>query len=155
MIKKILVANRGEIACRIIKACKEMQISTVAVYSDVDSESPHVLMADEAILIGPANPSESYLDFDKTVDDLDDVSDGTTYGKVKNTNLTSNDVDHTKILNIGSYSHSDIDTHIDDTSNPHDTSMVNLIDTTISSPSNYQTLIYHSHQVFFQDNPWF
>jgi acetyl-CoA carboxylase biotin carboxylase subunit len=65
MIKKILVANRGEIACRIIKACKEMQISTVAVYSDVDSESPHVLMADEAILIGPANPSESYLDFDK------------------------------------------------------------------------------------------
>ena len=68
MIKKILVANRGEIACRIIKACKEMQISTVAVYSDVDSESPHVLMADEAILIGPANPSESYLDFDKIVD---------------------------------------------------------------------------------------
>ncbi len=67
MIKKILVANRGEIACRIIKACKEMQISTVAVYSDVDSESPHVLMADEAILIGPANPSESYLDFDKII----------------------------------------------------------------------------------------
>jgi acetyl-CoA carboxylase biotin carboxylase subunit len=68
MIKKILIANRGEIACRIIKACKEMQISAVAVYSDVDSESPHVLMADEAILIGPANPSESYLDFDKIVD---------------------------------------------------------------------------------------
>ena len=68
MIKKILIANRGEIACRIIKACKEMQISTVAVYSDVDSESPHVLMADEAISIGPANPSESYLDFDKIVD---------------------------------------------------------------------------------------
>ena len=67
MIKKILVANRGEIACRIIKACKEMQISTVAVYSDVDSESPHVLMADETILIGPANPSESYLDFDKII----------------------------------------------------------------------------------------
>ena len=67
MINKILVANRGEIACRIIKACKEMQISTVAVYSDVDSESPHVLMADEAILIGPANPSESYLNFDKIV----------------------------------------------------------------------------------------
>lgn len=67
MIKKILVANRGEIACRIIKACKEMQISTVAVYSDVDSESPHVLMADEAILIGPANPSKSYLDFDKII----------------------------------------------------------------------------------------
>jgi len=67
MIKKILVANRGEIACRIIKACKEMQISTVAVYSDVDSEAPHVLMADEAVLIGPAIPSESYLNFDKVV----------------------------------------------------------------------------------------
>ena len=68
MIKKILIANRGEIACRIIQACKEMQISTVAVYSDVDSGAPHVLMADEAILIGPANPSESYLNFDRIVD---------------------------------------------------------------------------------------
>lgn len=67
MIKKILVANRGEIACRIIKACKEMQISTVAVYSDVDSGAPHVSMADEAVLIGPATPSESYLNFDKVV----------------------------------------------------------------------------------------
>lgn len=65
MIKKILIANRGEIACRIIKACKEMNISTVAVYSDVDFDSPHVLMADEAVAIGPANPSESYLNFDK------------------------------------------------------------------------------------------
>ena len=67
MINKVLVANRGEIACRIIKACKEMQISTVAVYSDVDSGAPHVLMADEAILIGSATPSESYLNFDKIV----------------------------------------------------------------------------------------
>ena len=68
MIRKVLVANRGEIACRIIKACKEMQISSVAVYSEVDSDSPHVLMADEAISIGPANPSESYLNFDKIVE---------------------------------------------------------------------------------------
>ncbi len=68
MIRKILVANRGEIACRIIKACKEMQISSVAVYSEVDSDSPHVLMADEAVSIGPANPSESYLNFDKIVE---------------------------------------------------------------------------------------
>jgi len=67
MIKKILIANRGEIACRIIKACKEMSIGTVAVYSEVDSDSPHVLMADEAVEIGPANPSESYLNFDKIV----------------------------------------------------------------------------------------
>ena len=67
VIKKILVANRGEIACRIIKACKEMKIKTVAVYSEVDTNSPHVLMADQAIDIGPANPSESYLNFDKIV----------------------------------------------------------------------------------------
>ena len=74
MIKKILIANRGEIACRIIKACKEMSIGTVAVYSEVDSDSPHVLMADEAIEIGPANPSESYLNFDKIVNAAKDTS---------------------------------------------------------------------------------
>jgi len=68
MIRKILIANRGEIACRIIKACKEMQISSVAVYSEVDLDSPHVLMADEAVLIGSANPSESYLNFNKIID---------------------------------------------------------------------------------------
>ena len=74
MIRKILIANRGEIACRIIKACKEMKIGTVAVYSDVDSDSPHVLMADEAIEIGPANPSESYLNFDKIVNAAKDTN---------------------------------------------------------------------------------
>ena len=74
MIRKILIANRGEIACRIIKACKEMKISTVAVYSDVDSDSPHVLMADEAVEIGPANPSESYLNFDKIVNAAKDTN---------------------------------------------------------------------------------
>jgi len=67
LIKKILIANRGEIACRIIKACKEMKIRTVAVYSEVDSNSPHVLMADQAVDIGPANPLESYLNFDKII----------------------------------------------------------------------------------------
>ena len=67
MINRILIANRGEIACRIIRACNEMSIETVAVYSDVDSDSPHVLMADQAVEIGPANPSESYLNFDKIV----------------------------------------------------------------------------------------
>jgi len=68
MFKKILIANRGEIACRIIKACQEMKIKTVAIYSDIDSEAPHVMMADESIAIGPANPSESYLNFDKVID---------------------------------------------------------------------------------------
>ena len=67
MIKKILIANRGEIACRVIRACKEMSIKSVSVYSDVDVNSPHVSMADEAVCIGPANPSESYLNFDKII----------------------------------------------------------------------------------------
>ena len=67
MFKKILIANRGEIACRIIKACQEMKIKTVAIYSNIDSESPHVMMADESVEIGPANPSESYLNFDKVI----------------------------------------------------------------------------------------
>ncbi len=61
MFKKILIANRGEIACRIIWTCKEMGIKTVAVYSEADEESLHVRFADEAIRIGPANPRQSYL----------------------------------------------------------------------------------------------
>ena len=61
MFKKILIANRGEIAVRIIRACKEWGISTVAVHSDVDRESMHVRMADESICIGSHQPSSSYL----------------------------------------------------------------------------------------------
>ena len=61
MFKKILIANRGEIALRIIRTCKEMGIQTVAVYSVADEESLHVKFADEAVCIGPANSSESYL----------------------------------------------------------------------------------------------
>ena len=61
MFKKILIANRGEIALRIIRTCKEMGIKTVAVYSVVDKESLHVKFADEAVCIGPANSSDSYL----------------------------------------------------------------------------------------------
>lgn len=62
MFKKILIANRGEIALRIIRTCKEMGIKTVAVYSTADKESLHVRFADEAICIGPAPSNESYLD---------------------------------------------------------------------------------------------
>ena len=61
MFKKILVANRGEIAVRIIRACKELNIPTVAVHSDVDSESMHVRLADESICIGSHKPQNSYL----------------------------------------------------------------------------------------------
>ncbi|QMU62907.1 MAG: acetyl-CoA carboxylase biotin carboxylase subunit [Flavobacteriaceae bacterium] len=61
MFKKILIANRGEIALRILRTCKEMGIKTVAVYSTVDAESLHVKFADEAVCIGPAPGSESYL----------------------------------------------------------------------------------------------
>ena len=65
MFEKILVANRGEIAVRIIRACKEMNIRTVAVYSEIDANSMHVQMADEAICIGKAPSSESYLRIDR------------------------------------------------------------------------------------------
>jgi acetyl-CoA carboxylase biotin carboxylase subunit len=68
MIKKILVANRGEIAVRIIRACKEMGIKTVAVYSEVDRKALHVQLADEAYLIGPPAPLESYLNMGKIID---------------------------------------------------------------------------------------
>ena len=61
MFKKILIANRGEIALRVLKACKEMGIESVAVYSEPDKELKHVKMADEAICIGPAQSSKSYL----------------------------------------------------------------------------------------------
>ena len=61
MFKKILVANRGEIAVRIIRACKELNIPTVAIHSDVDADSMHVRLADESICIGSHKPQNSYL----------------------------------------------------------------------------------------------
>ena len=67
MFEKILVANRGEIAVRIIRACKELNIRTVAVYSEVDVNSMHVQLADEAICIGKAPSSESYLRIDRLI----------------------------------------------------------------------------------------
>lgn len=65
MIKKVLIANRGEIAVRIIRACREMGISTVAVYSEADRDALHTLLADEAICIGPAPSKESYLNMER------------------------------------------------------------------------------------------
>ena len=67
MFKKILIANRGEIACRIIKTAKKMGIKTVAVYSEADEYAKHVIEADESIFIGPAVASESYLSIEKII----------------------------------------------------------------------------------------
>lgn len=67
MIKKILIANRGEIAVRIIRACREMGIETVAVYSEADRDALHAKLADEAVCIGPAASSESYLSMDRII----------------------------------------------------------------------------------------
>ena len=67
MFDKILIANRGEIAVRIIATCREMGIKTVAIYSEVDKDSLHVLEADQAVCLGSAEPSESYLNMDKLI----------------------------------------------------------------------------------------
>lgn len=67
MFKKILIANRGEIAVRIIRACKEMDIDTVAVYSEADKEALHVMLADEAVCIGPAKSKDSYLNIQNII----------------------------------------------------------------------------------------
>ena len=67
MFSKILIANRGEIAVRIIRACKEMGILTVAVFSEVDREALHVSLADESYCIGPAAAGESYLNMTKAM----------------------------------------------------------------------------------------
>lgn len=68
MMNKILIANRGEIAVRIIRACKEMNIKTVAVYSDVDKDAMHTRLADEAVCIGPADSTKSYLNFKNIIE---------------------------------------------------------------------------------------
>ena len=67
MFKKILIANRGEIACRVIATARKMGIQTVAVYSEADKEARHVQLADEAVLLGPAPSRESYLVADKII----------------------------------------------------------------------------------------
>jgi propionyl-CoA carboxylase alpha chain len=68
MFKRILIANRGEIACRVIKTARRMGIATVAVYSDADRDALHVQMADEAVHIGPPAAAQSYLDIEKILE---------------------------------------------------------------------------------------
>src|SRR5579859_1933243 len=68
MFTKILIANRGEIAVRIIRACQELGVATVAVYSELDRDAPHVRRADEAFLLGPGPANESYLVINKLIE---------------------------------------------------------------------------------------
>ena len=68
IMNKILIANRGEIAVRIIRACKEMNIKTVAVYSEADKDALHTHLADEAVCIGPADPRKSYLNYKNIIE---------------------------------------------------------------------------------------
>src|SRR2546421_4893537 len=68
MFSKVLIANRGEIAVRIVRACEELGIATVAVYSELDRDAIHVKRAGEAFLLGPGPASESYLNIDKLIE---------------------------------------------------------------------------------------
>ena len=65
---KILIANRGEIACRVIRTARKLGYATVAVYSDADRDAPHVALADEAVHIGPSSAAQSYLKIDAILD---------------------------------------------------------------------------------------
>ena len=76
MFEKVLVANRGEIAIRVMRALKEMGIASVGVYSEADRETPHVREADEAYLLGPALPAESYLSIEKILEVAAQVGGG-------------------------------------------------------------------------------
>ena len=68
MFTKVLIANRGAIACRVIRTLRRLGVAAVAVYSEADAESMHVAMADESVCIGPAAPASSYLSMQRIID---------------------------------------------------------------------------------------
>ena len=68
MFRRVLIANRGEIAVRIMRACRESAVETVAVYSEADADAPHVVQADRAVCIGPPPSRESYLNIPRLID---------------------------------------------------------------------------------------
>lgn len=109
MIQKILVANRGEIALRIMRTCREMQIKTVAIYSTPDAATPHVQFADESVWVGEAASSKSYLDIDKVIDaakktGADAIHPG--YGFLSENGTFSNRCKEEDIIFIGPSAHS-------------------------------------------------
>ena len=76
MIKKVLIANRGEIALRVVRACQELGVRTVAVYSDADARAPHVREADEAVHVGPPPSAQSYLVGERIVEAAEAMARG-------------------------------------------------------------------------------
>ena len=76
MLEKVLIANRGEIALRVLRACKELGIKTVAVHSTADRDLMHVRLADESVCIGPPSPTESYLNIPRIISAME-VTDAT------------------------------------------------------------------------------
>ena len=104
MIKKILIANRGEIACRIIKTAKKLKIKTVSIYSDSDINAEHVLMSDESYYLGPSEASKSYLNISKIIEicknaEVDAVHPG--YGFLSENSNFVRELSKNKIIFIG------------------------------------------------------
>jgi len=107
-MKKILIANRGEIAIRVMRTARQMGIKTVAVYSEADRNAPHVRFADEAVLLGPAPSSESYLVMDKIIEaakatGADGIHPG--YGFLSENAVFANKVTANGIIFIGPNTH--------------------------------------------------
>jgi len=108
-VKKILVANRGEIALRIMRTCKDMKISTLAVFSEVDRNAPFVRYADEAVCIGPAQSSESYLKIDRIIQAAKDFGADAIhpgYGFLSENPVFAEEVQKAGLILIGPSAHS-------------------------------------------------